>query len=501
METLWEINRINKFSPLDSPKDYDIAIVGGGLTALLTAYFLKDSSFKIGILCDKNFTQSASARSNAKITTVNTTLYSDIKKHFGSSKAEFFYDDKYTAMLSYVKIIKDHNIECDLETTSSYLYATTKQGQEKIKRELDFFKDANIPCISHFDRLEGLIEITSAYEFTNEHSFNPVKFMESLISILKEYDNIEFFDNSPVTKIKNSYLISNTHKVTFKHCLVATHFPPFKILGQFPLKMYQEKATLATFTTSTPLKNMYVGLEDDTISYRPLNGNTMILVANNHSTGEESLQKLDLYNYAKKHFKDVDNFKIYSNQDCVTFDGLPYVDTACFVLPRVYVATGYNLFGITSSMLSAKHISRRLLEGTKLPKLYSRNRFNYSAQKAKFKKHINKVFYEMFHRYNFKDGVSHKTISDLEEGDGFTFLFKGRNLGVSKQDGKLIFVINKCPHLGCPLHYNRESKTWDCRCHGSSYKATGQYIFSPTNKNLEIFDYSDYKTKQEYKEK
>ncbi len=500
METLWETNKINKFSALDSPKDYDIAIVGGGLTALLTAYFLKDSPLKIGVICDKNFSQSASARSNAKITTVNTTLYSDIAKYFGSRKAEFFYDDKYNAMLSYLKIIKDHNIECNLETASSFLYATTKQGEEKIKNELDFFRKAKIPCVNHNDTLENLIEITSAYEFTNEHSFNPVKFMEELISIMKEYKNIDFFDNSPVTKIKNSYLIANTQKVTFNHCVVATHFPPFRILGQYPLKMYQEKATIATFTTSTPLKNMYVGVDDDSISYRPLNGNTMILVANNHHVGEESLQTLDLFNYAKKHFKDVDNFKIYSNQDCVTFDGLPFVDAACFLLPKVYIATGFNLFGITSSMLSAKHISRRLLDGTKLPKLYSRNRFNYSAQKTKLKKHIGKVVYELFHRYNFKDGVSHQTINELEEGDGFTFLYKGRNLGVSKQDGKLIFVVNKCPHLGCPLHYNKESKTWDCRCHGSSYKATGKYIFSPTNKNLEIFDYSSYKIKHDNKE-
>ncbi len=501
METLWEINNVNKFSSLDSPKNYDIAIVGGGLTALLTAYFLKDSKLKICVICDKNFTQSASARSNAKITTVNTNLYSDIAKYFSKEEAEFFYDDKYNAMLSYVKIIKDHDIECDLETTSSYLYSATTQGYGKLEREIEFFKSAKIPFVNHKSKLENLIDITNAYEFTNEHSFNPVKFMESIITIIKQYENIDFFDNSPVTKIKNKYLMVNDYKVTFSKCVVATHFPPFRFLGQFPFKMYQEKATLATFNTSTPLKNMYVGVDDDTLSYRPLNNNTMILVGNTHQTGEESLQNFDLYDYAVKNFKDVENFKIYSNQDCVTFDGLPFVDTACVVLPNVFIATGYNLFGITSSMLSAKHISRNILNGTKMPKLYSRNRFNYSAQKDKFAKHISKVIYEFFHRYNFKDGVTHKRISELEEGDGFTFMYKGRNLGVSKQDNNLIFIVNKCPHLGCPLHYNKESKTWDCRCHGSSYKPNGEYIFAPTNKNLKIFDYSDYKIKHNYKEK
>ncbi len=500
METIWKVNEFNKFSTLDSPKTYDIAIVGGGLTALLTAYFLKDSNLKIGVFCDKNFTQSASARSNAKITTVNTTLYSDIAKYFGSEKAKYFYDDKYNAMMSYIKIIKDHSIECDLEKSSSFLYSTSDEGKEKLIKETSFFNSVGIPFVHHTEKLENVIPIKNAYEFKNEYSFNPVKFMEAIITLTKHYNNVEFYDNSPVTKITNNYLVANSHKVEFKNCVVATHFPPFKFLGQFPLKMYQEKATLATFTTSTPLKNMYVSVDENDLSYRPYNNNTMILVGNNHHTGEVARLDINLQSYAKDHFQEVKDFKTYSNQDCVTFDGLPYVDSACIVLPKVYIATGYNLFGITSSMLSAKHISRKILYDKKFPKLYSRNRFKYSAQKKEMKEHLLRVIYEFFHRYNFKDGVNHSTIRDLKEGEGFTFLYRGKNLGVSKQNDKLYFVINKCPHLGCPLHYNSESKTWDCRCHGSSYTPTGKCIFSPTSQDLELFDYADYKITSDYKE-
>ncbi len=500
METVWNLNQINSFSSLSTPKTYDIAIVGGGLTALLTTFFLKDSNLNIGVFSNKNFTQSASARSNAKITTVNTTLYSDIAEFFGPEKAKFFHEDKHKAMCNYIQIIKENNIECDLDKTSSYLYSTTEKGEKKIIKEMGFFNEIGVPFVHHKETLENIIPIKNAYEFTNEYSFNPIKFMESLILILKKYKNIDFYDNSPVTKITNSYLISNYHKVNFKTCVTATQFPPFKLLGQFPFKMHQEKATLATFTTSTPLKNMYVSVDDNNLSYRPLNENTMILVGNNHHTGEESITNIDLYTYVKKTFKDVNNFKTYSNQDCITFDGLPFVDKACIFLPNVYIATGYNLFGITTSMLSAKHISQNILYNTKLPKLYSRNRFKFSAQKQGFFRHIKTVIYEFFHRYNFSDGITKETIENLKDGEGFTFLHRGRNLGVSKQNGKLIFVINRCPHLGCPLHFNSVSNTWDCRCHGSSFNPKGEYIFSPTNKNLELFDFSRYKISANYKE-
>ncbi len=488
METIWNIETIHKFNKVNAPNNYDIVIVGGGLTALLTCYFLKDSSLNIAVLCDKNFTQSASARSTAKITTVNTSPYYKIAKNFGSNKAKFFYSDKRDAMMSYLKIIKDHNINCDLEKHSSFLYSTTEQGKEDIVNEITFFNSANISYIHHTETLENFIEIRNAYEFPNEYAFNPVMFMEELLAILKKYNNIHLFENSRVSKITNTYLVANDFEINFNKVVVATHFPPFKLLGQFPLKMYQEKATLCTFKTTTQTKNMYVSVDENNVSIRPYKKDTMILVANNHRTGEKSLNHLDIEGYVRKNFENVTDFKTYANQDCVTFDKLPYVDTACFVLPNVYVATGYNLFGITTSMLSAKHIARKILHDTPFPKLYSRNRVNISAQKQEFIKHLGIVFHEFSHRSNYSDGISRRKLDDLQEGDGFTFNYDKKRVGVSKQRGELVFVENKCPHLGCPLHFNKDTQTWDCRCHGSSYKPNGEFIFSPTNKNLKPID-------------
>lgn len=500
METLWNVKKTDKFNSLGFPIECDVAIVGGGLTSLLSAYFLKDSQLNISLFTDKNFTQSASARSNAKITTVNTTLYSDIAKNFNNYYAKYFYDDKKNAVESYIKIIKDHNIECELEKISSFLYATTEQGKLKIQNEIYFFNDENIYYVEHSEILENIITSKLAYEFKNEYSFNPVMFMEALINIMKTYDNITFYENSCVTNINKNSLISNNQKVNFKKCIAGTHFPTFKIFGHYAFKISQEKATLVTFNTSSPLKNMYVSIDNNNLSYRPLNNDTMILVGNNHRTGEQSNQYIEIEKIAQEKFKNVTNVKTYSNQDCVTFDGLPYIDTASILLPNVYIATGYNLFGITSSMMSAKHISNTILNNIAIPKIYSRNRFNLKAQKAEFKKHIKTIIYEFTHKTNKNDNFSKKTILNLQEGEGFTFIHKNRHIGVSMFNGKLIFVNNKCTHLGCPLHYNSESKTWDCRCHGSSYKQNGEFIFSPSNQNLEIINYFDFEEMTKLKE-
>ncbi len=490
METVWDKTKVHEFNRITSPATYDIVIVGGGLTALLTCYFLKDSDLNIAVICDKNFTQSASARSNAKITTVNTSPYFKIAEDFGVNKAKFFYADKRDAMMSYVKIIKDHNIDCDLIRLSSFVYSTTEQGELDLINEMAFLSNANIPFVAHTETLENFIGIRNAYEFQKEYAFNPVKFMDELLAIFQNYNNIHLFANSNVSKITNNYLVANDFDINFKKVVVATHFPPFRILGQFSLKMYQEKATLCTFKTSTQTKDMYVSIDENNVSIRPYKEDTMILVANNHRSGENSLNHVNLKEYVYKNFKNVTDFQTYTNQDCVTHDKLPFVDTACFVLPNVYVATGYNLFGITTSMLASKHIARKILYDTPFPKLYSRNRFNITAQKQDFKKHLGIVFHEFTHRSNYKDGISQLNLEELQNGQGFTFTHNRKHLGVSKQNGQLLFIENKCPHLGCPLHFNKDSQTWDCRCHGSSYKPNGEYIFSPTNKNLKQFEFN-----------
>ena len=44
----------------------------------------------------------------------------------------------------------------------------------------------------------------------------------------------------------------------------------------------------------------------------------------------------------------------------------------------------------------------------------------------------------------------------------------------------------RCPHLGCALNYNRAEHTWDCPCHGSRFTEHGELIDNPATDDKRI---------------
>ncbi|WP_347251378.1 FAD-dependent oxidoreductase [Legionella sp.] len=62
---------------------------------------------------------------------------------------------------------------------------------------------------------------------------------------------------------------------------------------------------------------------------------------------------------------------------------------------------------------------------------------------------------------------------------------KKEKWGVSRDKSNNLHLVSAiCTHMKCVIHWNDAEQTWDCPCHGSRFKPTGEVIEGPATKNL-----------------
>lgn len=125
----------------------------------------------------------------------------------------------------------------------------------------------------------------------------------------------------------------------------------------------------------------------------------------------------------------------------MTLDGIPYIGRYSRGLPGCYVATGFNKWGMTSSMAAASILTDLILE-----------KENPYAQ-------VFNPLRNMIKPQLFVNGAT--AVKNL--------------LTVS---GK------RCPHLGCALKWNKTEHSWDCPCHGSRFDGFGKLLDNPATGDL-----------------
>jgi hypothetical protein len=149
-----------------------------------------------------------------------------------------------------------------------------------------------------------------------------------------------------------------------------------------------------------------------------------------------------LETYARIHYPQAKICCRWATQDCITLDGMPYIGQYGKGTPDVFVATGFNKWGMTSSMVSAM-ILTDLLQGRENPyaQVFSPSRTILRPQ----------------------------------------LLCNAAESAVNL----LTPTAPRCPHLGCALKWNRQERSWDCPCHGSRFAEDGKLLDNPATGDLQ----------------
>ena len=197
MNSYWnQSQEERKYPKLTQDISADVAIIGGGLTGIQTAYLLANRGLKVAVLEKDKLCSGTSGGSTGKITSQHGILYKYLKDLNGKEFAKKYYEANEQAKENIIKIINKEKIECDLERKNAYVFTEVEKEVQKIKEEVEYTKKLDIP--SEFtNKIDLPIDIYGAIKFENQAQFDPVKYVYGLAkSIIK--NGGEIYENSKV---------------------------------------------------------------------------------------------------------------------------------------------------------------------------------------------------------------------------------------------------------------------------------------------------------------
>lgn len=432
MISVWsDTSELPHFESLKKNIKTDVLVIGGGLAGVLCSYMLAENGIDYVLVEANKICGGITRNTTAKITSQHGLIYNKLIREFGVERAQMYFRANEAAIEKYRMLCK--NINCDFENKDSFVYSMN--NTKKIEEELTALDKIGFSA-EFADKLPIPLATAGAVKFRNQAQFNPLKFISSIAR------NLNIYENTRIRQLTKHTAITDGYKITAKKIIVATHFPFINKHGSYFLKMYQHRSYVIALDGAAQINGMYVDESENGMSFRNYK-NLLLIGGGGHRTGKQGGDWQELKSFAQIYYTGAEEKYRWATQDCMTLDRVPYIGQYSKNTPDFYVATGFNKWGMTSSMVSAM-ILADMVTGKKNPyaAVFSPSRTILRSQLA-----VNA----------FEAVTNIMTISQ-----------------------------KRCPHLGCSLNWNPQEHSWDCPCHGSRFTEDGRLIDNPATGNLKI---------------
>lgn len=461
---------------LKGDTEIEVAVIGAGLAGILIAFQLQNEGKKVIVLEGNRIVSGQTKNTTAKITAQHGEIYNSLITKFGKQTARYYADCNLKAVEWYRDFITKNKIDCDFEDTEAWLYSS--RNPERIKQEYEACKELKMP-VELLENTKFLEQNISAVVMKNQAQFNPLLFIKCIS------ENLEIYEQSYVTEVKDRYIIGNDFCVKAEKIVFACHYPFVNFPALYFARLHQERSYVISIEDTSDINRMYYGIDSDGISLRRYK-DKLFIGGSQHRTGEnlEGDKYDSIRKKVREYFPNSKETECWSAQDCITADSLPYIGVFSKSKPYWYVATGFGKWGMTFSAVAAQIITELITEKNKQEtKIFSPARCSLSAVKGIAKEGFHSAK-GLIKRAVF---IPKEKLEKIGIGCAGSVFVGGRRLGVFRESEENYYCVSlKCPHLGCKLEWNGDEKSWDCPCHGSRFNYKGELIDNPAQRDITI---------------
>lgn len=488
-----------QFPPLVAATTADVCVIGAGIAGLTTAYQLAKAGKSVVVLEAKSSPDAGETRyTTAHLATALDDRYTEVTRIRGADMARLAHDSHTAAISEIERIVTAEGIQCGFRRLPGYLFPAP--GDLKV---IDDEYEAARAAGCAVEKLPALpnpaLGSGPCLRFDNQGTFEPSRYMAGLWGAAARL-GVRLFTSTRVQSVDGGKTASvKTEKgatLSAAAVVVATNTPVHtRVAMHTKLAPYMTYAIAGPVPRGTLPDALFWDTADPyhyvrLITASDQNGldTDLLLVGGaDHKAGQEpdpGRRWDDLEAWAKARFPAFGGAKHnWSGMVMETLDGLAYIGADPTGEANVYLAAGDSGMGMTHGTIAGLLLADLIL-GKPNPwtELYAPGRLPMKAGGEYASEGVN-----MAAQYtDWFTGGDVKSVDEIKAGTGAIVRRGLTKLAVYRDTstGSLHAHSAVCPHLSAVVRWNPAEATWDCPCHGSRFKATGEVIHGPATCGL-----------------
>ncbi|MCK0114188.1 FAD-dependent oxidoreductase [Ornithinimicrobium sp. F0845] len=481
------------------PTDSDVVVVGAGIAGLTTACLVARSGRSVTVLEARQVGAGVTGNTTAKFTAQHGLVYDSL----GGDRAGQYAAAQVRALDWVAEVVAAEEVDCDFERRDSYVYTTRADRVRDLAREAEAMQLAGLPAELLDDA--GLpFEVAAAVRLPDQAQFHPQRWLLHLAAQIEAAGGLVIEGEAVLNVDERDDILlvettrgegdsRETRTVSAGHVVIATHYPILDRGLHFTRLGQTRDLVVSGPVAGTPPAGMFIDVDDGwSLRTPPGEPGRLIVGGGQHPPGTRPDQDqvfTELAEWARETVGLQEVTHRWSAHDLTTPDSVPYVGRYLPGSTNLWVATGFNLWGMSNGT-AAGHLLHDLITGDADPaqaELMNPTRVRADmvpgvvADQAAVGKHL-------------VGGLARAVASgddaaDLADGEGRIRRVGARAVASYRDDDGLLHEVSAhCTHLGCVVRFNDAERSWDCPCHGSRFDINGTVLNGPATEPLAPFE-------------
>jgi glycine/D-amino acid oxidase-like deaminating enzyme/nitrite reductase/ring-hydroxylating ferredoxin subunit len=488
MTSLWlDPNRTiptDEFEPLAT---YDDVIVGAGLTGLVTALLFARRGHTVAVLEADTVGALATGRSSAMVSLLqgaqlqkihHRTYRSVVDAYAQGNREAFDWLMEYTASAG-----------VDVERKDAYSYATTRRGLARVDAEYLYGRRAGLDLVKTFD-VDVPFATLGAVRLRDQAQLDPLELLASLAAdvralggIVVEHARVIGVDAGDPATTRTTLGEVRSERVHL------TTGAPILDRGLYFAKIAPRRSFGMAYSGVDPAdlpSALYRSVDAPSRAFRR-HRDQLVVSGNTHGVGravsEDALAQ-DLDDWTRARWPSARRRRVWSGQDYATPHGVPFVGYLPRGRGRIFLATGYDSWGMTNAVSAARMLVSDVVGDNTGWMTTLHHRITTPAAIGAGLGENAAVAWHFARGWGRALTNPLLPAETLPEGMGLVGSQGLSPVARSTVGGESCSLSAVCPHLGGVVSWNDQEQSWDCPLHGSRFRASGEVIEGPAKRGL-----------------